>query len=186
MTSPGVITETTLIAATDAGMHALWNPSYFTSVTDYGTWESALLDDDDITKRVRAGELVPINIGSDGVFQFLARVGTEGQAPTLTSSEKQHLLVSSQPYRYLSDGAAYLTGLEHICADPSPRTPVLAIPSGPQAVTIHLIDWAAELGGTDDTGKPPSRTLPDFVLLICPADTATTPYRTRLNTFDRG
>src|SRR5258708_31444359 len=57
------VTETSLLAATDAGMHALWNPSRFTGITDYQTWEDALLDDDDITEHVRAGKLVPINIG---------------------------------------------------------------------------------------------------------------------------
>jgi hypothetical protein len=59
-------------------MHALWNPSRVTDITGYQTWEDALLDDDDITEHVRAGKLVPINIGSDGASQFLVRVGTAG------------------------------------------------------------------------------------------------------------
>jgi hypothetical protein len=46
-------------------MHALWNPAGFTGITSYKTWEGALLEDDDITGHVRAGELVPINIGGD-------------------------------------------------------------------------------------------------------------------------
>jgi hypothetical protein len=50
-------------------MHALWNPSRFTGITDYQTREDALLDDDDITEHVRAGKLVPINIGGDGAVQ---------------------------------------------------------------------------------------------------------------------
>jgi hypothetical protein len=50
-------------------MHALWNPSRFTGITDYQTCEDALLDDDDITENVRPGKLVPINIGGDGAFQ---------------------------------------------------------------------------------------------------------------------
>jgi hypothetical protein len=53
---------------TDAGRHALWNPSRFTGITDYQTWEDAPLDDDDITGHVRAGKLAPINIGGDGTF----------------------------------------------------------------------------------------------------------------------
>jgi hypothetical protein len=68
-------------------MHALWNPSCFTGITDYQTWGDALLDDDEITEHVRAGKLVPINIGGDGAFQFLVRVGTVGQAATLTGRE---------------------------------------------------------------------------------------------------
>jgi hypothetical protein len=76
-------------------MHALWNPSRFTGIIDYQTWEDALLDDDDITEHVRAGKLVPINIGGDGAFQFLVRVGTAGQAATLTGREKHHTSVQS-------------------------------------------------------------------------------------------
>lgn len=185
MTSTGAITETTLLAATDAGMYALWTPSRFTGITDYETWENALLEDDDITQRVQAGELVPINIGGDGAFQFLVRVSTASQAPALTSRERQHLLASSQPYRYLSDGTARLSGIEHIRADPGPATPTLTVPAGPSAVTIHLIDWGAEPGAKDARGKPASWALPDFVVLINPEDTTGNPYRTRLRTFDR-
>ena len=42
VTSAGAITETTLLAATDAGMHALWNLSRFTGITDYETWGAAV------------------------------------------------------------------------------------------------------------------------------------------------
>jgi hypothetical protein len=81
MTDASAVTQTSVLAATDAGMHTLWNPSRFTSITSYETWEDALLEDDDITAHVRAGELVPINIGGDGAFQFLIRVGTQGPRP---------------------------------------------------------------------------------------------------------
>jgi hypothetical protein len=71
MTRAGAITETTLIAATDAGMHALWNPSRFPGIIDYDTWEDALLEDDDIIQRVRAGELVPVTLYlSDGTARL--------------------------------------------------------------------------------------------------------------------
>jgi hypothetical protein len=186
MTRAGAVTETSLIAATDAGMHALWNPSRFTGITSYQAWEDALLEDDDITGHVRAGELVPVSIGGDGAFQFLVRVGTPSQAPVLTSREKQHLLVSSQAYLYLSDGSAFLTGIEHVCAVPSPGTPALTIPAGPNAVTIHLINWAAEPGAADNHGKPAAGALPDFVVLISPDSATGNPYRTQLQTFDRG
>jgi hypothetical protein len=185
MTTESAITETSLLAATDAGMHALWNPARFAGITDYETWENALLEDDDITQRIRAGELVPVNIRSDGAFQFLVRIGTASQAPALTSRERQYLLVSSQPYLYLSDCTARLTGIEHICADPGPATLALTVPAGPNAVTVHLIEWDAEPGAKDAHGKPASGALPDFVVLISPGGTTGNPYRTRLQTFDR-
>jgi hypothetical protein len=42
VTSAGAITETSLLAAMDAGIRALWNLSRFTGVTDYETWEAAV------------------------------------------------------------------------------------------------------------------------------------------------
>jgi hypothetical protein len=185
MTGVSAVSETALIATTDAGMHALWNPSRFSDITDYETWEHALLEDDDISRRVRAGELVPVSIGGDGAFQFLVRVGTTSQPAGLTSRETQYLLASSQPYLYLSDGTARHTGLEHVCADPGPAVPSLTVPAGPNAVTIHLIDWDAEPGARDDQGKPASGALPDFVVLISPEETTGNVYRTTLQTFER-
>ena len=185
MTRVGAVSETALIAATDTGMHALWNPSRFSDITDYETWEHTLLEDDDIRRRVRAGELVPVSTGGDGAFQFLVRVGTASRPATLTSRETQYLLASSQPYLYLSYGAARLTGLEHVCADPGPATPSLTVPAGPNAVTIHLIDWDAEPGARDDQGKPASAALPDFVVLVSPEQTIGNGYRTTLQTFER-
>jgi hypothetical protein len=187
MTGEGAVTETEFVAVTDAGMHAIWDPSRFPGVIDYQTWEHALLDDENITRCVQAGELVPINIRSDGAFQFLVRVGARRQVPALTSRERHHLVVSSQPYLYLSCGDARLTGLEHICADPDPSAPTLTIPAGPHAVTIHVIDWRAEPGALDDRGEPTSGALPDFVVLITPEDATGSGnrYRTRVETFDR-
>jgi hypothetical protein len=185
MTGARAITETSLPAATDAGRHALWNPARFTGITDYKTWENSLLEDDDIAEDVRAGGPAPINIGSDGAFHFLVRDGTAGQPTALTSREKHHLLASSQAYLYLSDGTAFLTGIEHICAGPGPDIPALAIPAGPNAVTIHLIDWDAEPSARNAHGKPAPRTLPDFVILISPEGAKGNPRRTRLQTFDR-
>ena len=186
MAEAAAVTEITFLAVTDAGMHALWNPSRFTGITDYETWEDALLEDEDIVQHVRAGALVPIYLHSDGAFQFLVRVGTVSDPPALTSRERQHLLVSSQPYRYLSDGTGRLTGIEDIGAEPGSDTPVLAVPAGPNAVTVHLIDWSAEPGARDDQGKPTSGALPDFVVLISPAGDTEITYRTELQTFDRG
>ena len=128
---------------------------------------------------------MPVGIRSDRAFQFTVRVGTASQAPELTSRERRHLLASSQAYLYLSDGTACLTGIEHISAEPGPATHALTVPAGPNAVTIHLIEWNAEAGAKDAHGKPTSGALPDFVVLISPGGAAGSPYRTRLETFDR-
>jgi len=63
--------ESSVVARTGAGMVALWNPARFTAITSHETWEDALLDDQDIARHVRAGDLAPVNIGSDGAFAAL-------------------------------------------------------------------------------------------------------------------
>ena len=177
------IAETSLSARTDAGMLALWNPARFAAITGYQAWEDALLDDQDIERHIRTGDLAPITVGGDGAFAFLVRTGPPG-AVALTSREQRHLLASSQPYRYLSEGMACLSGIEDIAADPGPAVTTLAVPAGQCAVTIHLIDWAAEPGAKDRHGRPAPAALPDFVILISPS-TQDKRYRTGLQTFDR-
>lgn len=76
--------ESSVVARTGAGMFALWNPARFTAITSYETWEDALLDDQDIAPYIRAGDLAPVNIGSDGAFAFLVRIGPPG-LPALTA-----------------------------------------------------------------------------------------------------
>ena len=183
MSSTAGIAGTSLVARTDAGMLALWNPARFTAITGQQAWESALLDDQDIARHVRAGDLVPVNIGGDGAFALVVRIGPPG-AVALTGREQRHLAASSRPYLYLSPGAACLSGIEDISADPGPAVATLAVPAGPCAVTIYLIDWAAEPGAKDHHGRPAAAALPDFVILICPAAEGTR-YRAEPQTFDR-
>jgi len=183
MSGTGGIVETSAAARTDAGMLALWNPARFAHITSYPAWECALLDEHDIARHVQAGDLVPVNIGADGAFGFTVRAGPSG-AVALTGREHQHLRASSQRYLYRSAGVACLSGIEDISADPGTAVTTLAVPAGRCAVTIHLIDWAAEPGAIDQHGRATPSALPDFVILICPpADDKH--YRAELQTFDR-
>jgi len=184
MTSTDDVAETSLTARTDAGMLALWNPARFTAITDYQTWEDALLDEQDIRNHIRAGDLVPVTIGGDGAFAFLLRTGPAA-ALALTGREQEYLLVSSQPYLLRSGGTARLSGIEDISASPGPAASTLAIPPGSCSVSIHLIEWDAEPGARDQHGKAAATALPDFVILIAPQADETTAYRTDPQTFDR-
>jgi hypothetical protein len=184
MTSTGDITGTSIAARTDAGMLALWNPARFSAIADYQAWENALLEDNDIAQHIHAGELVPINIGSDGAFGFLIRTGPSGTL-TLTSREEHYLVASSQPYLYLSGGIACLSGIEDISAAPGPAVATLPVPAGRCAVTIHLIQWDAEPGAKDQHGRPAPGALPDFIVLISSQPAEGTSYRGELQTFDR-
>jgi hypothetical protein len=56
------------LLATDAGMHVVWDRAHFGNVRDYTSWERELLEHEDIERHIGAGELIPINIQSDGTF----------------------------------------------------------------------------------------------------------------------
>jgi hypothetical protein len=170
--------------ATDAGMHALWVPEPFADIHDYDTWDKELGEDPDIQRHVVNGNLVPINIGSDGVFAFIVRVGDDREPAGLSEREAQYLAVSSQPYLLATQGRALLSGIEHIDAEPSEsRTHAVHLTRGRCSVTIHLIDWKAEPNATGPDSAPADHALPDFVVLINPAQFATG-HRTKLTTFD--
>jgi hypothetical protein len=47
-----------------AGRLIVWCPAYFHDVDSYEAWEAR--DDERMEDAIAAGELVPVNIGSDG------------------------------------------------------------------------------------------------------------------------
>lgn len=170
--------EIKAVVKTASGMLALWDAEPFAGIVDYDSWEAALCLDEDIEEHVRAGDLVPINIESDGAFEVLVRYGNE---PVLTEREIEHLVVSSEPYLLVSSGEVRLSGVEDIgwVAD----VVALAIGEGEYEVVLHIIDWHAEPGSTTEDGKPAPHALPDFVALVCAASEVGGPYRTELTTF---
>jgi hypothetical protein len=52
-------------------------------------------------------------------------------------------------------------------------------------VTVHLLDWAAEPGARDATGKPARDVLPDVVVLVSPAADDDR-FRAAVSTFPKG
>jgi hypothetical protein len=76
MTDRGVGT-----AATDAGMLSLWCPAYFRDVDDYDGWETRV--NERLGDAISAGELIPINIGSDDAFGVRVAI----DPPNLTERE---------------------------------------------------------------------------------------------------
>lgn len=176
--------EFTGVMATDAGMFGLWSPASFSDVVDYDTWELQLLEDEDIVRHIVAGAYVPVNIGGDGAFQVVARIGSIDCPASLTERERQYLLVSSEPYLFITTGRAVISGIEHVEAEPDQGLHI-SLPAGRWSVTISLIEWVAEPGQKDDAGFPAPTPLPDFTLLINPEPGTTGKFRTRVETFDR-
>ncbi|GIF02556.1 hypothetical protein [Actinoplanes siamensis] len=172
---------------TGAGMFALWSPAAFRGVVDYATWTGELLEDEDITRHIRSGTIVPINIHSDGRFQFLVRLGFDFRLAGLTARERQFLVAVSDPYLFVATDGAILSGIEH--AGAIPGTPAgtrfhLPVPPGRWQVTVTIVDWTAESGMCDARGDPLPGALPDFTILVNP-EKHPVPYRTRVETFDR-
>ena len=139
--------------ATDAGLFGLWSPTSFHDIVDYESWEDALLDDEDIVGHVVAGGFVPINIGGDGAYQFVARVGSASAPAGLTERERPYAAVTSDPYLFVATAGAVISGIEHVGDDPDIGLRVPLEP-GRWAVTVALIDWAAEPGQRDEDGAP--------------------------------
>jgi hypothetical protein len=170
--------EIKAVVKTGSGMLAMWDAEPFSEVVDYDSWESELCLDDDIRRHVGAGDLVPINIDSDGAFEVLVRYGT---APALTAREVEHLVVMSEPYLLNSSGDVWLSGIEGVgWADDAVE---LAVGEGEHEVVLHIIDWHAEPGSTTEDGSPAPHALPDFVALVRPASEGGGPYRDELLTF---
>ena len=176
-------TSRSFVGRTDAGMLALWNPTQFSTIVDYDAWERELLKNEDILQHVRAGHLVPINIGRDFAAGITARIEPLA-GPKLSEREARYLFASSEPYLYVSDGEMCVSGLEGIGRDPPPSG-VMAIAPGRYQVTIHMLNWDDEPGAKDETGRPAAHALPDFLILVSPEPTPNSVYRTELETFDR-
>ena len=168
---------------TGAGMCGMWSPAAFSAVVDLDAWEAALLAEEDIAAHVAAGSFVPLNVGGDGAFGVVARVGATGAPAGLTQPERDWLLVESEPYLFVSAGAAVLSGIEQVAADAGEALS-LAVPAGRWRVTVALIEWDAEPGSRDHSGGPGPDALPDFVVLVDP-DARTGPYRSSILTFDQ-
>ncbi|GIF64742.1 hypothetical protein Ais01nite_27770 [Asanoa ishikariensis] len=168
--------------ATDAGLFGLWSPTSFHDVVDYETWEAALLEDEDIVRHIAIGAFVPINIGGDGAYQFVARVGSMSAPAELTERERKYLIVTSEPYLFVATAGAVISGIEHVGDDPDIGLRISLEPGRWQA-TVALIDWTAEPGQQDDDGAPKMGALPDFVVLINP-ESGHADYRQTVETFD--
>jgi hypothetical protein len=167
--------EMTRVLATDAGMHVVWDRAYFANVRDYATWATELLDDSDIERHIAAGHLVPINISSDGAFAVKLR-WDEATQPALTDDESRHVVVTSDPYRFLSAGRLEVSGIEYVHREPDSRSVASAsLAAGEYEARVHLLDWEESAKRTDEH--------PDFIVLLGPS--AGSEFRTSLSTFDR-
>ncbi len=175
------------VLATDSGMFAVWERTSFAHIVDYDSWEKELLEDANIARHIKSGALVPIDLGSDGAYEFELRVGSFEQKAALASRERDFLTVSSALYQFRSSGTVCLSGIEYIGGElESEEVGVLKIPSGEYAVTVHMIAWDGEPGAKDAQGNPGPNALPDLVVLANPIEHEKMEFSISRETFSRG
>ncbi|MGW6904842.1 hypothetical protein [Streptomyces sp. NPDC054940] len=167
---------------TDAGLFGLWRASAFGHVNELEQWENEVAKDVTLERRISEGAFVPINVGGNGAFQIAVR-GVDAPG-TLSERERAYLLVSSEPYLLVSDGALELGGLEAVGNYSGVEKQQLPLDSGKYAAVVHLVDWQAEPGSQTDDGEPSADALPDFIVEVFdPKDGEQ--FRTKVETFDQ-
>jgi len=152
---------------TDAGMLTLWDPTSFHEIVDFDTWESVVSDE--IEDHIDAGTVVCINDGSDGAYHVLARIGSAAAPAQLDEREARYQVSASGPHLFVSAGEAVISGIEYIRDDPDVGLHV-ELPAGRWSVVVARLDWEADPDSRDDDRRPSPTALPDFVLVINPAD----------------
>lgn len=135
-------------------------------------------------KYIQIGKFVPINIQSDGGFQFVVRIGNVQNLEKPDTRESQYSFVSSEAYLFDTDGDAYVSGFEHISGNYLENLPNFSLKKGRYVVNVYMLDWEAESGSKDENGQPTANALPDFLILINPEE-APIQYRQKVLTFDR-
>jgi hypothetical protein len=164
----------TATLTTDAGMHVLWDRTYFAGVRDYDTWANELEDDQDIQNHIIGGHIVPVSIHIDGAFTFNIRAD-ETSMPALSQAEESRVVGRSEPYRFACEGQAQISGIEYVHADPDDHVASIQLVRGAYDVVAYLMDYDDVPRRTDEH--------PDFIITIGPAVTKSP--RQSLETFDR-
>lgn len=148
--------------STNSGMWALWDYFTYKYINDYGDWADAFEEEEDIVKAIEKKSLVPINIHSDGAFDFIIKYNEE-----LNEREKQYLLVSSNNYLINSLGKLVLSGIEFIDGQINLNDYLsLETQKGLHTVRVNLIDWKREIHALDENNMPTKDALPDFILEV--------------------
>ena len=159
-------------------MLCVWSPGPFGAVDDYDSWEAHV--NERLHDAIASGDLVPINIESDGAWGVRLALPGEG----MSDRERAYVVVTSEPYLLVvSGGEACVSGIEGV-GDLS-RAPLrVQLSDGRYAVRTSIIAWDEEPGAIGPDGKPAHNALPDFVVQIDVEDGPSL-YRTMEITFDR-
>lgn len=166
--------------ATNSGLWGLWDYYQYKNVNSYDEWEKLFCEDKDILKQIDISKFVPININSDGCFQFRIKLNEP-----LDERESRYILVKSDEYLLNTDGTVILSGIENIdCAVRDNECIRFNLNKGYYSIVIHLIEWDAEPNMKLEDGTPSHNALPDFIVSIQPTNNINKSYRKELDTFN--
>ncbi len=167
------------VLVTGSGMWGLWDYNEYKNIQSYDDWDKLFCEDDDIKGEILKSKFVPININTDGCFEFCIKLNE-----VLSDREKQYVVVQSEKYQLITDGVLYLSGLEFINKDINEtNTVAINLNSGEYAITIYLIEWDKEPGMKNPDGTPNDNALSDFIVQIEEVSENNTGYRKEIKTF---
>ncbi|MDR1284822.1 MAG: hypothetical protein LBJ88_01315 [Campylobacteraceae bacterium] len=96
---------------TSAGMWCVWNPGIGKGIISYEKWEEKLIENKNLIKLIQEKLFVPINLNTDGAFEFTVRIN---DSDISTQREKSCFVTSSNNYIIESNGLIYISGIEYI------------------------------------------------------------------------
>jgi len=164
-------------------MYVLWPRQPPRAWRDFAAWQRDPAANSELRWLVRNGGAVPIHAHVTGAFAFLVRVQTRITPAQLSPREDECRALISEPYRLITDGRLYLSGVEQLHTEAPQESLVLDIAPGAYAVTVHLIDVDKDPQARTTDGRLRPDALPDFVLTVRPAADEDE-FRSQLGTFD--
>jgi hypothetical protein len=172
------------VIATDSGMFAIWDADSFETIIDYDSWAEKLENDREILEHIDLGVFVPINIQSDGAFQFVVRLGDADEKEQLSSREQKYVVVASEPYLLDVKSEIYISGIESIGNPKPPENLKIPAQENRHSVVIYMLDWEKDKADSNPQDVESFELLPDFVVLIN-LENIHTDYRKKIITFER-
>ncbi|SIT78765.1 hypothetical protein SAMN05880545_1928 [Microbacterium sp. RU33B] len=159
-------------------MLCVWSPHAFGAVRDYDSWEEHV--NDRLHDAIASGDLVPVNIESDGTWGV--RLSPPGEG--LSSRERTYEVVTSEPYLLVvSGGEALVSGIEGV-GDVAGAPLRLRLGDGRYVVRTTLVAWDEEPGAIGTGGNPSDSALADFVIQV-DLEVGSGPYRIDEITFEK-
>lgn len=168
------------VLATMSGMWGIWDYDSYNMIDSYDSWAPVFEEDETIIQQIKEHHFIPINIMSDGAFQFAIK-----RNDILSDREKRYLTVESKEYLYHTTGKTIVSGIEYInkSIDASEGIEIELAP-GYYEIKVCLVEWDSEPGAYNKDGSVNENALPDFIIMINNVENLKETYREEMGTFE--